>query len=295
MSEGYDSKVPLNLKKTQEWFAGVITQPMDEYDQIWPIAPSGDLIEQEACQFITPGPRLQPAQRIQMYNQQYWWRLFNTMHENFLLLVRLFGYADFNKTIAEPYFVKYPSDHWSINLLGDRLTQWIEEDYHAQDKPLVYHSAQVDWAYIESFSAAQYPAISQEALSQEGLLEQKLLLQPHIHLFEMKYNIFPFRMEFIKQEPEYWLEHDFPILNRDKTYHFILYRTLKNHIAYDEITLGEYHLLQQFKKGSSIDEVCRWLETQDNESLYEEASQNLHLWMQKWIFNQWLYQENDKR
>src|SRR4051812_44875922 len=107
----FDAAVPTQLKRMQEWFASIITRPVDEESRINPLSPEGVPMEQEACRYITPSATLLPAQRIQIYNQQYWWRLLSIMHELYPLVTRLFGHRDFNQTIAIPYLVKYPPSH----------------------------------------------------------------------------------------------------------------------------------------------------------------------------------------
>ena len=136
----YDEHVPSLLKREQQWFGSIISRPIDVDSKMNPMSPSGIPMEVEAAEHITPSPTLRSAQRIQIYNQQYWWRLLNTLHDIFPLTTRLFGYQDFNRTIGMPYLTKYPPCHWSLTLIGERLERWVEEDYHAGDKELVKNS-----------------------------------------------------------------------------------------------------------------------------------------------------------
>lgn len=294
----YDTKVPQQLKKIQQWFGSIISRPIDDNSQMIPLSPSNKPMEEEAAIYIAPSPTLHPAQRIQLYNQQYWWRLLNAFQESYPLVTRLFGYYDFNKTIVIPYLVKYPPRHWSLSLLGDRLTYWIEKEYHADDKVLVLNAAKIDWAFNYSFIASQLSPITANDLSEgknaANLLKRKLYLQPSLHFFEMNYDLFQFRIEFLKQEPNYWIENDFPELVHDKTRFFYLYRTQKNDISWNEISQGEYHLLQLFRKGATIEKACSWLESQEA-SLYNAAIKNLHLWFQEWTIRGWLSLENPNK
>jgi hypothetical protein len=130
----FDSKVPTLLKETQEWFGSIISRAIDGNSQMNPISPTGRPMREEAWDHIRPSPTLQPAQRIQIYNQQYWWRLVNTLQESFPLVTRLFGFHAFNFTIAMPFLLKYPPNDWTLNSLGDRLPRWIEEEYKADDR-----------------------------------------------------------------------------------------------------------------------------------------------------------------
>ena len=286
----FDLKVPAQLKKTQIWFGGIIGRPFDENSKINPISPAGQPMELEAALHIRPSPTMEPVARIQIYNQQYWWRLLNALQETFPLLTRLFGYHDFNQTIAIPYLYKYPPDHWSLGVLGDKLAKWVEEDYHATDKPLIYDAAAIDYAFTKSFTAYQNKRLGKDLLpeqSLENLLSESLYLQDSIHLFEMNYDLFEFRTVFLKNDPEYWIDNDFPPLKKEKRYHFVLYQNHNRDISVREVSAEEYQLLNLFKTGSTVDSACEWLEQQNND-VYREAMKNLHLWFQNWVMLNWL-------
>ena len=90
----------------------------------------------------------------------------------------------------------------------------------------------------------------------------------------------------IKQEGDYWIDHEFPPLLADKDYYYVLFRNGQNNISWEEISLGEFTLLQFFKQGSSIEEACDKLENE--EVLSQEIASNLALWFQKWVIRSYL-------
>ncbi len=282
----FDTHLPTSLKDIQLWFGSIIGRPIDENSQINPISPTGQRMDQEVARLIKPSHTLQPLERIQIYNQQYWWRLLNTLHDTFPLTTTLFGYYDFNATIGMPYLVKYPPCHWSLGYLGERLPLWVAEEYQAEDKLLISYAAQLDWAYNQSFVIKGYTPITLANLPVEGnphsLLGELLYLQPSVCLFDMPFNLFTFRQEFIQQKPDYWLEQEFPYLKKEKQYHFILYRHPFNHVCWEEISLAESSLIKQFKQGSTIEGACEWLEQQET-ALVEEAASQLACWFRDWI------------
>jgi hypothetical protein len=285
-----DTAVPHELKYVQEWFGSIIRRPLVKNDHINPISPSGVVITKEAARFVSPSPTLQPHQRVEIYNQQYWWRLLNVFQTNFPLVNRLFGPDDFNQKIAIPYLIKYPPDHWSLTILGEKLSQWIEEEYGESDKQLVYDAAQLDQIFAISFLSAQQPALDLDTLSKndpEALLILPFCLQPHVFLLTYNYDLPAFREDLIKQEPPYWLEHDFPKLPREKNYHFVIFRNLKNNVAWKDIPREEYLLLKQFAKGTSIQSACDWIEEQDTE-LQDAMVMHLQKWIQDWTRYGWL-------
>ncbi|SCA64143.1 hypothetical protein SCG7086_CG_00010, partial [Chlamydiales bacterium SCGC AG-110-P3] len=149
-----DIDPPARLKSLQQWFAGIISQPLNPDGTISAMTPAGSSTTTEASKYISPGHKLKPHERIQIYSQQCWWRFYSTFHSTFPLLTRLFGRDDFNRSIATPYMQCYPSQNWSLHWLGDRLPHWIKEHYIGDDKPLVYHAAVVDWCYLHCQIAA---------------------------------------------------------------------------------------------------------------------------------------------
>jgi hypothetical protein len=270
---------PADLKHIQYWFAGVITQRIDEQNAINPIAPSGTPIAVEAKQYIAPSPTLTSSQRIEIYNQQYWWRLLNVLQEDFPFLLNLFGYRDFNQNIAFPYLERYPPQHWSLNILGQRLPLWIKRYYQGQDKEIVYIAASIDATFQRSFVAIHHTAIQPNDLSDdESFLSRKLYMQPHI---------FEFRERILEQTPEYWLEHDFPELPRQKPLAFMVWRDAEDTVGWIPLNHVEYLLLKKFKIGCSLSELCEWLERQ-KPSVYKVAAEHLQEWTQRWTVNEWL-------
>ncbi len=286
-----DSTIPKELKNVQEWFGSIIKRPLVEHDRINPIAPSGTVITKEAARFISPSPTLLPHQRIEIYNQQYWWRLLDILQTNFPLVVRLFDYHDFNQKIAIPYLVKYPPNHWSLTILGEKLPRWINEEYKESDKQLVYDAALLDYTFATGFLGTQYPSPDFDTLSKndpEALLTLPFCLQPHLFLIEYKYDLPDFREAILKEEPPYWVEHDFPDLSRDKApYYFVIFRNHKNNIAWKEIPHEEYLLLKQFANGLSIQSACDWIEEQEA-AMQDLMAAHLQKWMQDWTRFGWL-------
>lgn len=283
----FDVRAPSALKECQKWFASIITRPLDVHNRMCSLSPTGNPMEKEACQYIAPSLSLKAHQRIELYNQQYWWRLLNVMHDIFPLVVRLFGYTDFNQSLGFPYLVTYYPKHWSLNTIGDKLPCWIKEAYHHADQQFVLDAALVDLSYNQSFLSGSRPALrAQNNHSLSAISSAKLYLQPYVHLFALNYNLFSFRDEMISQEPEYWIDHDFPLLHKGKKY-FVLYRSPQWQIIWQEITTAEYCLLHCFKAGATISQACLKLEKQDAD-IVNPALPHIQEWFELWVAGDWL-------
>lgn len=274
---------PSKLFKVQKWFASIITRPIDIDSQMASVSPSGRPMSEEAAEFIAPGIKLPSDKRIQIYNQQYWWRLFSNLHKIFPTVTRLFGYNGFNHLIAIPYLTKYPPRHWSLALLGNKLMQWIDEDYHEDDKLLLFLTAELDLAYHQIFFS---PAPVSLPFSPD-LLTKKGSLQPHLYLFEFPFDLFSFRTAFLKESVPYWLDNEFPPLPQERTYFFVLYRSQSHRIVYQELQEGHWTLLKFIADGMTIEEACDALEKQGGKA-YEEAAASLPDWIKQWVLEGWI-------
>jgi hypothetical protein len=272
-----DKNIPSSVLEIQRWFASMISQPLENGQSMSKIAYSGRPIEEEAADFILPSSRMKPHLRMEIYTQQYWWRLLSCLHENFPLLTRLFGYDDFNHTIAIPFLTKHPSTHWSLEKLGERLPDWILKNYQANDQTLIFFSAQIDLAYQELFVAKTPKPLHFSS----DLLTQKVELQPHVKLFKLPFNLFAFRQKLLKEEVDFWADTPFPELLLDKEHFFLLYRTCQNKVIYKEIDECHYLFLHLLSTGSTMEEVCTRLENTSNQ-LYEQAKTSLAQWAELW-------------
>ena len=285
-SEGL-AYLPEELKAMQSWFAGVITQKLNAEEQINLLSPQGMLIAEEAARYIMPSGELKPHQRIQIYNQQYWWRLLEALRKSFPFVTRLFGYQAFDAEIATPYLEKHPPSTWMLCFIGQELPAWVEKNYKKSDKRLVYQAAQIDSSFTSSYLAPQRPPLDLSILAKGGdtstFLTTPFFLQPHVHFFEFEYNLFHLREQFLAKEVEYWMNHPFPQIPKvkNKTLHYLLYRTLQNTVAYKEISAEEKYLLSFFKGGSTLENACEKIETEEG-SLYAAVEKHLSRWLVEW-------------
>lgn len=281
----FDQLVPKPLLEIQKWFGAVIAAPLKKDDLISPISPSGKSIKDEANAFIIPSEGLEPFERIQIYNQQYWWRLLAIMQDAFPCVLRLFGYRDFNELIAVPYMTRYQPNDWSLNTLGSRLIPWIEEFYNHEDKPLVLDAARLDYAYQTIFFTQDKPRLD---ASSEDFSVKPLYMQPSACLLDFPYDMVEFRKNLLKHEPEHWLEQPFPELKKEPTF-ILIYRTPRGLFKTKSISETESRLLSHFQEGMTIDALCEWVEKQP-EAFRQETEANLQKWFSEWTVLGILYQ-----
>jgi hypothetical protein len=263
----FDEKAPPKLIRNQSWFAKTITTPLQMDSRL--------LDSHGASDYILPSQMLDSRERIEIYHQQYWWRLLKCLQENFPFLTRLFGHASFNEIIGVPYLSAHPPTHWGLNRLGMSLPAYLEKHYLEEDKDLVLAASHIDWSMQVAFWCEKKPLID---FSSAEILTLPMRLQPHVHLFRFPADLFTFRERFLEEEVEYWDTHPFPDLAGKESF-FLLYRSPQNIVKWKELSKAEFQLLGLFRVGCSIQEACEKMESGEHA---REAEEYLSLWFHEW-------------
>jgi len=277
-------EIPVEIKKLQEWFACIISRPLNESNCVEAVSMSDSTITKEASYFISSNHTLEPHQRIEIYHKQYWWRLINAMQKFFPLTLQFLGYKKFENVTVQ-YLLKYPPDNWSLTVLGRNFPLWIKENYRLPDVRLIFHAAEIDLYFYLSSIASNFLSISKEAVTEKNFLSKTIKLQPHIFLLKSFYNLLGEREVIIKNGVEISNDYLKKCL-KDNSY-FIIFRNKKNNICWKGINKEEYFLLKLFKEGTSLLKSCDWIKMQNSFS-QEIMTKNFHIWIQSWIQLNWL-------
>lgn len=272
-------KAPQNLESIQRWFSSVITQPLTENQEVQALTIRGNCIKEESVDIIQPSKTMQPFQRIEVYNQQYWWRFYSIMQEQYPLLVRIFGYGDFNKLMVIPFLQAHPTKDWTLRTLGNGLVNWLKKNYTESDRNFVIKCATIDHAFHVGFVKKPLKKANKQ-ISQDQLLNSIYKLQPFVFLLNFDANYLPFRDEFLKNDPEWWVENEFPKLLKNKKYFYLIYRAPDGYMYWEEISKVQFLILKAFKKGASLEEACAIIE--DDQSYFDEAIGHIQEWFKSW-------------
>lgn len=281
MNEQIDHNIPFELLHLQAWFGQNIAQPLADNGSIQSISATGSDLAREAEKWITPNTQLQSIERLQIYNQQYWWRLVKILGELLPTILRLFGHRDFNHKIAVPYLTKFPPNSWLLRTIGDNIINWLDNDYTEQDKELIKALASIDLAFENAYRA---PRTSSKVVSEETLnkfLTHKVIFQADISLLGFSSDLFSLRKQLLNQDANYWQQNPLPDLIQQASYR-IIYRQSSGTMMSERLDYAEYIFLNHLKSGMCIEEVCEKIEQQED-ALFNDVAQNLERWSQEWL------------
>ncbi len=138
------------------------------------------------CAQALDGPLVSGAERLAVYNRQYWFRLLSVLHSGFPLTARLMGYWELN-AVASKYLLAHPPRGWDIEQIADGFPAFFEDALGESEPALrlaLIESVRIDAAYREVFRAASLPPYRPSASEAADLLGGHLAAHPALRLVE---------------------------------------------------------------------------------------------------------------
>lgn len=179
----------MNLEQLQRAVFEVTRQPLTPSEKLRPRLPDGRSIRDIANSLIKPNDRMSAFDRLEVYNQQYWFRLLGSISEDFPGLRSLIGERKFEK-LAVAYLNECPSESFTLRNLGSRLEAWLRKhsEYVAGLERVAIDMVRLEWADIEAFDGEELPRLT--AADSENLNGETVLrLQPNLQLLDLAFPV----------------------------------------------------------------------------------------------------------
>jgi hypothetical protein len=177
------------LLDIQRRMAAAVMHPLTRSETMPRRRRDGTSNQTEAKAIIRPNDRLTSFERLEIYNRQYWFRLYDCFEDDFPGLLAIVGRAKFD-ALTCAYLTDCPSESFSLRNLGARLEAWLRDhpEYAAPHLTLALDMVRLEWAHIEAFDEGALPPLSPEALG--GLSEHSVLsLQPYLRVLALSYPV----------------------------------------------------------------------------------------------------------
>ena len=143
----------------------------------------------EADGYIKPNDRLSSLERLDIYHRQYWYRVTDSMYEDFPGLCAVVGQRAFDRLVAA-YLADCPSRSFTLRDLGSRLEEWLRTNpaYAGKNPQLAIDMARLEWAHIVAFDGPSADVLGPEDLVELGP-DLRIGLQPYISLLHLMYPV----------------------------------------------------------------------------------------------------------
>ena len=248
---------------------------------------------------IKPNDRLDSFARLQIYNQQYWWRLLGNFGDDFHGLRGVIGQRKFDR-LATAYLESYPSRSWSLRDLGEKLESFIAEhpEFVAPHEKLAAEMVRVEWARIVAFDGPEKPRLNPARIAKIAPEKLKIGLQPYISLIEMWHPIDDLLGKLKEAKIETGSVSNAVAATRTRRPKRLLARPRKvplylavhRHelaVYYKRLDLAAYRILTGLRDGEPLDAACENALAGSKE-LPEQSAAKVQAWFANWMRLGWL-------
>ncbi|HMD41267.1 MAG TPA: DNA-binding domain-containing protein [Candidatus Acidoferrum sp.] len=191
----------MRLASLQKAVARAVMQPLTRNERTGALGPGGESMSRYAARYIKPNDRLTSFERLEIYNRQYWFRVFGAMAEDFPGLRAILGERRFDD-MCRAYLMECPSQSFTLRNLGARLEAWLRRNpsWLRGKKVLAFDMVRLEWADIEAFDGKAEPVLRVEDLHGVSASKLRLRVQPYVQLLELHYPVDDLVLEVRKDD-----------------------------------------------------------------------------------------------
>jgi hypothetical protein len=286
----------MTLLEVQRRMAHAILQPLTGSNRIGP---------KTDAEFIKPNDRLSSTERLGIYSRGYWFRVLDSLYDDFPGLRAVLGDRAFHR-LSRAYLAECPSRSFTLRNLGSRLEDWLQRNpqFAGSRQALALDMVRLEWAHIEAFDNG-----AEKVLGPEDLLELgpgfRAALQPYLRLLALHYPVDDLRIQVNRASDERGAASNAALkkprhdetrrVSRSKPAQIFLAVHRRNlMVYYRRIDAEEYRLLRALRDGQPIGPaIHRAFEgsaasTEDQRSMLEK-------WFAVWAELGWLCLAGSKK
>jgi len=255
------------LASAQALMAASVMRPLksSEVNGGEPAAVRDAIFESTAETLFRPSWSLTPADRLEIYNKQYWFRILDSILEDFPGLHAILGAEKFD-TLVTAYVTAHPSTTHTLRDLGAKLPEFILQspELTGKDTAMAHQMCLFEWAAIEAFDRKRYPTIPPNAIASGNPDTLVLTLQPFISLIESDYALDNFALAVDKQSAHHGVstaqagrEQKKHKSKRPKKQHlFLVIHRQQNSVYYKRVDQEQFKLLRLIETGATLERLC---------------------------------------
>jgi len=279
----------MSLLALQKRMAAALMLPLAPGDHIDPAAPAD---------YIKPNDRLTSLERLEIYSRSYWYRLLDSLYEDFPGLRAVLGQRAFAR-LAKAYLTDRPSASWTMRDLGSRLEEWLRQNpaFAGGRLALALDMIRLEWAHIEAFDAQD-----KKVLGPEDLLELgpglRIGLQPHVRLIELQYPVDDLRVKVNDASEEHGTASNAVLKRKAGGLVRRIHRLPAEHIFlavhrqdftvyYRRLDAEEFRLLAALGKGLPAGQAME-AALEDSPLPVEQLRRRVEIWFAAWAEMGWL-------
>lgn len=240
---------------------------------------------------LCPPPRGSIDDRVAIYAQGFYGRFEEVLRNDYSTLAEVMGEPKFNN-MCRKYIDAHPSYHYTLNLFGQHLSQFLLTTLPYSKKAYLSEIAAFEWAESEAIVSRNVELLSESDLRDlppKAWPNLKLYLHPSSQILCMHWNSLTL-IEAVRRG------HSQPHPRKLKKPQFVLVWRRQLEVRYHKLEHLEQIILQAIKSQATFMEICEQLcHKMPEEEVATYIIQRLHSWLnEQWFEHQKLTGDSEK-
>ena len=278
----------MKLAELQKKFAEDLMRPLGRHDEISP---------KVKARYIQPNSRLTSVERLEIYSRSYWYRLIDSMYEDFPGLRAIVGPRAFDK-IVRAYLADRPSRSFTLRDLGSQLHAWLarHKSFTGNKAAVALDMIALEWAHIEAWDSPELRILGPEDLLELGP-DLRFGVQPHIGLLDLRYPVDDLRIQAASNQEEHETASNVALKPKARRNLgvarlkprriFVAVHRMDDSVYYRRLEQDEFRILQLLRAGKSVGRALA-IVVKETRLAPEELQKNLQKWFAAWAELGWL-------
>lgn len=289
---------PRDLLAWQRTMHAAITRPLAPGDRAQRRWFDGSSSARAVAKLVKPSRTLRPLERVEIYNRMYWFRLLDSMAQDFPGLRALLGEKKF-WPLVEHYLAACPSRSFTLRDLGSRLARYIGRAPRlvAPHGAAARDLARFEWAQIVAFDGPSRPRLTKRELAGAPATKLKFSVQPYLTLVTCRHPVDEYSLA-VKRDGALRAEASNAVterigptggaarLERCGVLHIVVHR-LDNQLYYKRLEPEAARLLSAIKAGHTLADACARAFARSALDPVEQAKK-VRDWFALWMRLGWL-------
>lgn len=172
----------------QRAFASAVMEPLTPSGNTVRTRKDGRATRDVLAPLVKPNDRLTSIERLEIYNKQYWFRLFDCLYEDFPGVRAVLGARRFD-AMMRAYLEAHPSQSYTLRDLGRCFAKFLETQSErlGRNADLAVDVAKLEWANIVAFDGPSHAPLAPGA--EVDPASTRLILQPNIAVLACRYPV----------------------------------------------------------------------------------------------------------
>ena len=286
----------MDLDHIQRSMFDAVRQPLTASEGMRQRTSDGRSLRRIAEEIIKPNDRLTSFERLEIYNQQYWFRVLAALAEDFEGLRLIIGDRNFEK-LSVAYLQDCPSQSFALRNLGSRLEPWLcsRPEFIAGAEDIALDMVRLEWAEIEAFDEMARPKLSEADLAALGP-DPQFELQPFIRLLELRYPVDQMLLAIRSEQRENDIVSN-AVASRSQRRRarkrslpkpervFLAVHRADNSVYFKRLDAEAFGILRALRDGKRLSEAVECVDWKSVSG--EQAAHNLQAWFALWSSLGW--------